>query len=72
MKCLDCPHSGGDRPTCCCDDIEARAAEVRRYRSGVEGAIDQAEYDRKRLIAEGQPKGNRRQRRAAMAKSRRK
>lgn len=72
MRCLDCPYTGGERLTCCCDDLYSRAEEVRQYRTGVQGAIDRAEYERKRLIDEGQPAGNRRERRAARARSRRK
>lgn len=66
--CLDCPHHGGDRARCCADEIEARAAEARRMWSL--DPTERAAEERKRLDAEGQPPGNRAQRRRAKAKAR--
>lgn len=63
--CYDCPYHGGKRAMCCAEEAR-RYMEAREYLSDAEDAIQSAEIQRKRLADEGQPGGNRKQRRAAM------
>jgi len=64
------PPDWTPRKQCCAEGLEIVQA-MHAGRSRVEQAAVDAEHQRKRLDDEGQPPGNRRARRAAMAKRRR-